>query len=295
MRDLPRSHRVGNRGCDALDPELMTEILSRQLRDMLAELRDRHGTIALGRVEEFVRVMIGEKHIRPPERLQRPELYFFPGLPSRAWHEEPPIWMARLEEAWPVIRRELDGLLAAPASFVPYAKGSDSSYREEKFRLRPRSENWTIYDLHEPAAEEQCPETMALLRTIFRFDLGEPVTAQFSALRAGSRIPPHCGVANFFLTAHLGLITPGGCRIRVGTETRGWTEGKGFVFDDSFEHEVWHDGDATRIVLVARFWHPALSEVEIEALGMIHERVIELTGESTAEQREALARLRGDS
>ena len=278
-----------------MNPQIRTEELSRRLRDTLSELRDRHGTTSLGRIEEFVRVMIGEKRIRPPEPLQRPELYFFPGLPSRAWHDEPPTWMARLEEAWPVIRRELDGLLAAPASFVPYAKGSDSSYREEKFGLRPRSESWTIYDLHEPAAETQCPETLALLRTLFRFDLGEPMTAQFSALRPASRIPPHCGVANFFLTSHLGLITPEGCRIRVGTEARGWTEGKGFVFDDSFEHEVCHDGDATRIVLVARFWHPALSEIEIEALGTIHERVIELAGESTAEQREALARLRGDA
>ena len=31
------------------------------------------------------------------------------------------------------------------------------------------------------------------------------------------------------------------------------------VFDDSFEHEVWHDGDSPRLVLIADIWHPELS------------------------------------
>ena len=30
------------------------------------------------------------------------------------------------------------------------------------------------------------------------------------------------------------------------------------VFDDSFEHEVWHDGRDPRVVLIMDFWHPDL-------------------------------------
>ena len=30
------------------------------------------------------------------------------------------------------------------------------------------------------------------------------------------------------------------------------------MFDDSFEHEVRNDTDHPRVVLLARFWHPAL-------------------------------------
>ena len=28
------------------------------------------------------------------------------------------------------------------------------------------------------------------------------------------------------------------------------------VFDDSYEHEVWHRGQGARIVLLINFWHP---------------------------------------
>ena len=37
-------------------------------------------------------------------------------------------------------------------------------------------------------------------------------------------------------------------RLRVGSETREQVEGKCYAFDDSFEHEAWHDGSSTRIV-----------------------------------------------
>ena len=33
------------------------------------------------------------------------------------------------------------------------------------------------------------------------------------------------------------------------------------MFDDSFEHEVWHHGEADRIVLIVDFIHPQLAGV----------------------------------
>jgi aspartyl/asparaginyl beta-hydroxylase (cupin superfamily) len=81
----------------------------------------------------------------------------------------------------------------------------------------------------------------------------------------------------------------------VGKEKRQWSEGRGFVFDDSFEHEVWNEGGSRRIVFIARFYHPALTETEIEALGALHERVRALVGENTAVQRELLRSLRRSS
>lgn len=272
------------------DTERVT--LESALLETLDELRGRFGAGALRRVEEFVEMAIGLRPRPPLDPLQRPELYFFPGLEDRPWHDESARQIPRLEAAAPEIRRELDGLVAGEAPFVPYVHGANSAYRAEKFRLDPLSERWTVYDLHEPAAEERCPRTTGLLKELFRYDLGEPVTAQFSALRPGSRIAPHCGTANFFLTAHLGLVTPPGCRIRVGSESRAWTEGRAFVFDDSFEHEVWHDGDATRVVLLLRYWHPELTAVEIEGIGTLHGRVIDLAGTTELEQAKALARLR---
>ena len=38
-----------------------------------------------------------------------------------------------------------------------------------------------------------------------------------------------------------------------------WTEGDMFVFDDSFDHEVWNENEE-RIILIVDIWHPDLSE-----------------------------------
>lgn len=37
------------------------------------------------------------------------------------------------------------------------------------------------------------------------------------------------------------------------------------VFDDSFEHEVWHRGDERRVVLLLNIWHPAITAAQKEA------------------------------
>lgn len=43
---------------------------------------------------------------------------------------------------------------------------------------------------------------------------------------------------------------------------RSWEEGKIFIFDDSFEHEVWHNGTEFRLVLIIDVWHPELTKSE---------------------------------
>ncbi len=271
------------------------DTLEARLNDRLSELRVQYGADALRRVEAFVALTTGRQPWPTRDPLQNPELYFYPEITNCPWHDSPQPWMPRLEAATREIRGELDGLLAKQLGFVPYVDGADSAYRAEKFQLETMSERWTVYDLYQEKAEQQCPQTTALLRELFREDLGEPVTAQLSVLRPGSRIAPHCGVANFFLTAHLGLITPEGCRLRVGREARGWTAGKSMVFDDSFEHEVWHEGSETRIVLLVRFWHPELTREEIESVGALHEIVIDQAGGNESDQRKALEGLRGSA
>jgi aspartate beta-hydroxylase len=261
-----------------------------KLRELIGQWRLEQGG-RHERIDQFARIALGEAPSGSPP-LQDPELYFWPGLESHPFHDRTVSWMAELEAAYPIISAELTGLLDAKIAFTPYAQGADARYRQKKFGLEEGSDRWSIYDLLGAAAGLNCPKTVDILRRWFRAELGEPVTAQFSALRAGAHIPPHCGVSNVFLTSHLGLIVPQGCRIRVGNEKCSWTEGRGFVFDDSFEHEVWNEGDSMRIVLIARFYHPALTELEIEALGTLHERIRTLVGENTAVQRELLCTLR---
>ena len=66
---------------------------------------------------------------------------------------------------------------------------------------------------------------------------------------------------------------PPGCLFRVGGETREWHEGRGFVFDDTHEHEAWNHGEETRVVLIVDIWNPLLTEVEREAFGTLVEAI----------------------
>jgi aspartate beta-hydroxylase len=50
----------------------------------------------------------------------------------------------------------------------------------------------------------------------------------------------------------------------VGEDTKYFEEGVPVIFDDSFNHESWHDGEKTRINLILDFWHPDLSDAEVK-------------------------------
>lgn len=96
----------------------------------------------------------------------------------------------------------------------------------------------------------QAPKTAAMLESIPNLQ-----TAWFSILAPGAHIPPHKGVTKGIVTCHLGLIVPKdreNCRLRVEDEYCTWEEGKIFVFDDTYRHEVTNSTDEERVVLL---WH----------------------------------------
>ncbi|MCS6960230.1 MAG: aspartyl/asparaginyl beta-hydroxylase domain-containing protein [Pseudanabaenaceae cyanobacterium SKYGB_i_bin29] len=132
--------------------------------------------------------------------------------------------------------------------------------KQERFLAWPErhlyQEGWAVFGLIAFGVEiagntQLCPQTTALVREIPGL-----VTAGFSALRPGTHIAPHTGYADGVLRCHLGLVGCAGCSIRVGEEIRTWQEGKCLVFDDTTEHEVWHRGQETRIVLLLDFRYP---------------------------------------
>ncbi len=84
-------------------------------------------------------------------------------------------------------------------------------------------------------------------------------TAMFSILAPGYHIPAHKGVTKGILRSHIGLIIPKDrekCRIRVDDTITAWKEGEIFVFDDTYEHEVWNDTDEERVILLYDFDRP---------------------------------------
>ncbi|CAE7311042.1 Asph [Symbiodinium sp. CCMP2456] len=200
--------------------------------------------------------------------LQRPG-HFVPGLTSKAWHEAQLFpWMAKLELHWREIREELEAL--EDGESWPEVRGHDRN-------LAGGTGVWREFSLLglsaslDDMARRSCPKTTELLEEVEAVrshrDLcpGEE-TALFSRLTPGTQLKPHCGPSNLHLTCHLGLKVPPGCAIRVGHEWRTWAEGRCLVFDDSFEHEVRHDGADNRFVLLVRFWHPDICPRHREAL-----------------------------
>jgi len=197
--------------------------------------------------------------------MQRPP-HMVVGIASKPWYKpEDFAWVRRVEENWESIRIELETLEKASAAKDGqwiHLSGMDAT-------LTAGTGNWPTYPIlgvgaeREDMARRQCPFTHKLLSEIESVRAhaelrGSEETAIFSRLRPGMRLRPHCGPTNTHLTCHLGLRAPAGYSIRVGSETRTWSEGRCIIFDDSFEHEVLHDGDgdADRVVLLIRFWHP---------------------------------------
>jgi aspartate beta-hydroxylase len=88
----------------------------------------------------------------------------------------------------------------------------------------------------------------------------------FSVFTAGTHLLPHRGVTNARLVAHLPLIVPRDCALRVAGEDHVWREGEVVVFDDTYEHEAWNRSDAIRVVLIFDIWNPLLTDVERAAL-----------------------------
>lgn len=150
-----------------------------------------------------------------------------------------------LESNWLLIRQELEQL--QQRHFVSWP---------EKCLCE---KGWDVFGLYAFGRKlnykcRLCPETTRLVEMIPGM-----TTAGFSSLRPGTHIKPHVGYPKGILRSHLGLITPEGCTLRLGNQTRKWQEGKCFIFDDTLEHEAWNRGDKTRIVLLIDFKNPSVT------------------------------------
>ena len=87
---------------------------------------------------------------------------------------------------------------------------------------------------------------------------------KLSVLQPGTKVRLHHGPTNARMRVHLGIDIPAGAFLRADSPAeesniRQWQMGKCICFDDSYEHEVWHDGSEERLVLIVDVWHPAMT------------------------------------
>lgn len=202
-----------------------------------------------------------------------PTHFAWPGLREMEFHDRALFpWLEELESLTPTIRAEMDAVAKAPgASLVPYVKYADSEPLAQ-WRELNHNRDWTAIHLVErgrtvAANAAHCPATMDFLSRMDQPAIpGCAANAMFSLLAPRTHIPPHVGVANFRLLCHLPLIVPDRCWFRVGATTRDFAEGRGWVFDDTIEHEAKNETECLRVILIFDLWHPDLSPAEREAI-----------------------------
>ena len=252
------------------------ELNTRYGAELNAALRASLDGLALSarggrRGEVFIDRLTGRKR----RYEQEPLGYAYPGLPAiEFWDIEFFPWIGELEAQAGAIRAEMLAVGYDDPDLTPYIDFPDHEPVDQWAELN-RSMQWTALHLlqHGRRIEAncaRCPATVAALAAV-----PQPVaverspSAMFSVLKPRTRIPPHTGVSNTRLVAHLALTVPAGCGFRVGAETRSWREGEAWVFDDTIEHEAWNDSDLPRGVLIFDVWNPLIPQDEREAIGRV--------------------------
>ena len=200
--------------------------------------------------------------------LQEPRFYYFPGLPQV--HYAPPEatpFLTRVEAAADDIRDELLAVMAEPDLFTPYVEVRENRPNSRQAGMLENAD-WSAFYLVKDGQPVEAnvgrfARTMAAIAEAPLTDIaGRAPSVLFSRLSPGAHIPAHNGLVNTRLICHLPVICPEGCSFRVGSETRDWTFGKAWAFDDTIEHEAWNRSDEERIILIFDVWKPEITDAE---------------------------------
>lgn len=228
----------------------------------------------LPRIAQATDLLLGKRDLY----LQQPSMFYFPGLPQRAFYERAEFdWIAPMEAMTDAIVSELKAVMARDAEFAPYVQtATDRPAPNNPLRDDPSWGALYFWQGGAPVAEnaQRCPAVMeALTLAPMPVIAGRSPMALWSLLKPGTHIQPHHGLLNTRLICHLPLLTPGDCALRVGAETRRWRRGEMLIFDDSIEHEAWNRSADTRVVLLFEIWRPEIGAEEREALTRLFQAI----------------------
>ena len=233
----------------------------RALNEVFGEFQRDHEQTELMRLKRFVDVESGRGDSRPHLLIRGP---VFPGLTSTPWHDPAQFeWVKELEDSTDTIREEVLHAVQNRNGFSQY------------FYPGVGNESWQSLMFYKGGRriEENCARCPETAKLIEQLPGGTVREAMVSLLEPKAIIKPHRDSGNQLLTCHLGLRIPSDCAIRVGGETRTWSEGQCIIFDTTFEHEAWNKSDEPRVVLLVDFWHPDLTQVERKFLMSVTQRI----------------------
>ncbi|NJR75450.1 MAG: aspartyl/asparaginyl beta-hydroxylase domain-containing protein [Scytonema sp. CRU_2_7] len=159
---------------------------------------------------------------------QKPKEFLYLGLTSKPWYES----------------SDYDVLKFVSNTLTKGAKDIENEWSSNRLNKRRLVSRIRASDLYPSLKEDDWgefmlwkdgkftrtarflfPKTVRIVSSLkpFIIPFGQVV---FYVLKPGVAIPPHHDLSNIDVTCQLGLIIPENCAIRVGNETRTWTEGK---------------------------------------------------------------------
>jgi aspartate beta-hydroxylase len=246
------------------------EAIERLLQPVIAV----YGNEPLRRIEKSLRIFFNAEERVPADPRQNSKFYHYPDIPAHPYLDLKLFpWVEAFEARTSEIQREL-------LSLLPDTRGRERVFASEALEAdhlrglkQPPSWNgYYFYRYGERRDEncERCPQTAAALDSVplCRVRKHGPEVL-FSVFTPGTHLLAHRGVTNTRVVAHLPLMVPEDCALRVGGEEHRWQEGKVVVFDDTFEHEAWNRSDRTRVVLIFDLWSPYLTAAERAALEVL--------------------------
>ena len=258
------------------------QFVEKHRNDVLSAILDslyvQFGKAELKRVTHALNIYLGLDPARPTSPHQRPLFLYVPGLTETPFIDAKRFnWVQAALDARPAITAEARAVFEARHGVEPFLRATAGSDLSEY--LAGDQANWEAYFFYRhglPHTENltACPATANLLAKLALVRIAEHAPEIcFSALTPGSHILPHTGVTNARLVAHLPLILPEHCVLKVAGIERAWKLDEVLVFDDTFEHEAWNHSDQTRVILLMDAWHPDLTEPEQVALTALIEGI----------------------
>src|SRR5262245_54915461 len=185
---------------------------------------------------------------------------------STPWQSRPVVYphvdaicpqLQQLEVAYPAIKQEYLAIRDKLDRIPRYHEVDRLQY--EISGSPSASKNWKVFFLEAMGRKAKrhrlhCPITAAVIDQI-----PGVFQAFFSILEGGKSIPSHSSPYWGYLRYHLALEVPKQGpqpQMRVGGQWLTWEEGKGFLFDDSWDHELVNENPNLRSVLIVDVTRP---------------------------------------
>jgi aspartate beta-hydroxylase len=245
---------------------------------------------SVSRLREWLLRKINKSPIPPPHprQLGCPDL--IPSLRASPWWDVSEFsWVPEVEAYYNDIREELVAL---------YRKGGFQPYRGPSWatgiiapdigKQSHDSGDWNVFYLYLHGLEfddniSKCPKTVEMINKVIP---RHHEHAFFSAVNPNTHIITHHGPSNKKLRLHFPIIGVDGTRLRVADDVQEFEQGKVKIFDDSFDHEAWHDGNTTRVNLIIDFWHPDLTDDEVKFFKTLQNSKIRVEKRLTADMQD---------